>query len=69
MSEYIPQTELEKILLKFPDKPWYWRYISKNPNLTMEFIEAHHEKSWNWGWISENINLTMEFIQAHPDKP
>ena len=50
MSDYVPQTELEKLLLKFPDKPWNWDYISCNPNITMEMIEAHPNKPWNWGW-------------------
>ena len=52
-----------------PDKPWDWRWISKNPNLTMETINANPDKPWDWQWISINQNLTMEFITANSDKP
>ena len=67
MSDYEPQTILEKLLLKYPEKSWDWREISRNPSLTLNFIEVHPEKPWDWGGISENINLTMDFIEAHPD--
>lgn len=52
MSEYIPQIELEKILLRFPEKHWNW--TSRNLNLTMEMIEEHPDKPWNWISISRN---------------
>lgn len=45
MTDYEPQTVLEKLLLKYPEKPWDWDGISFNPNLTMETIEAHPDKS------------------------
>ena len=38
-----------------------------NPNVTIEFIEAHPEFKWDWGGVSENPNLTMDFIEAHPE--
>jgi hypothetical protein len=40
--------ELPKILIKYPDKPWDWDYLSFNPNITMEFIEKYPDKHWNW---------------------
>ena len=58
-----------EMIEKHPEKPWDWKWISRNPNITMEFIEKHLEKPWNWGWISENPNITMEMIEKHPDKP
>ena len=39
----------------------------KNPNLTMEFIEAHPEYDWDWRMITWNPNLTLEFIKDHPE--
>ena len=39
-----------------------------NPNVTMEYVEAHLDKNWNWGGLSMNPNVTMEFVEAHPDK-
>jgi hypothetical protein len=32
---------LVKLLKKYPDKPWEWESISKNPNITMKFIEKN----------------------------
>jgi hypothetical protein len=61
--------QLLAFIQSHPDKPWDWRGISSNPNITMETIEAHPDKPWNWWMISSNPNLTMEMIQAHPDKP
>ena len=43
--------------------------ISENPNITMEFIEAHPEYKWNWSNVSYNPNLTIEFIGSHPQYP
>jgi hypothetical protein len=56
-------------LKSYPNKPWVWSSLSKNPNITMEFIEANLNKSWNWYEMSLNPNLTIEFIEAHPNKP
>ena len=69
MSDYKPQTEVEKLLLKYPDKPWGWDYISENPNINMEMIKAHPDKSWNWNYISKNPNITIEMIEENVDKP
>ena len=63
------QSELEKLILKYPEKPWDWEWISQNPNITMEMIEKYPEKSWNWEWISQNPNITMEMIEKYPEKP
>jgi hypothetical protein len=53
------------------DKNWSWIWLSKNPNITMEIVEAHPDKPWNWSWrgLSRNPNITMEFVEAYPDKP
>ena len=50
-------------------KPWNWQWISCNPNITIETIEAHLDKPWDWMEVSRNPNLTMKIIEAHPDKP
>ena len=33
-----------EIIEKYPDKPWSWFGVSKNPNITIEFIEKHIDK-------------------------
>ena len=47
------------------DKPWDWRYISKNPNITMEIIEKYPDKPWNWNG-GMNSNITTEIIEKYP---
>ena len=56
-------------ILKHEDKV-HWNYISRNPNLTLEFIEKYPNKPWNWGrfGISSNRNLTLEWIEKYPNK-
>ena len=60
---------LTYLLEKYPEKPWEWYSISRNPNITMEIIEKHPEKPWDWYWISQNPNITMEIIETYPEKP
>ena len=69
MTTSFLKTELEKLILKYPDKPWDWERISENPNITMDFIDTHPDKPWDWRWISGNPTVTMDIIDAHPDKP
>ena len=51
------------------DKPWDWKWLSQNPNITFDIILAHPDKSWNWYWLSLNPNITFDIVLAHPDKP
>ena len=37
------KNELMKLLEKYPDENWDWSFVSRNPNITMEFIEEHPE--------------------------
>ena len=45
----------EKHFLKYvsqhPDWLWNLSIISKNPNLTMKFVENHRNISWDWDEI------------------
>ena len=50
-----------------PDLPWNYRYISSNPNLTINFIKKYPNKDWSWSIISCNSNITMEDIESHPE--
>ena len=51
--------ELQKLLLKYPDKDWDWEYVSWNPNIDLEFIIENSNLPWKWKWISANPNITM----------
>ena len=36
-------------ILKHIDKELGWYNISRNPNLTLEWIEKYPDKNWHWG--------------------
>ena len=42
--------------------------MTKNPNITFEFIEKHIEKDWSFKDISINPNITLEFIEKYIDR-
>ena len=59
------------LLEKYPEKKWDWRNLSANPNVTMEYVDAHLNDTsfkWDYRFLSMNPNLTMEYIEAHPEK-
>ena len=60
---------LQYLLQKYPNRPWNWLVISRNPNLTMEMIEKLPNKPWDWYSISYNPNITTEDIEKYPNKP
>ena len=57
------------LLEKYPDKDWSWFRLSKNPNVTMDFVNSHPDKPWSWYGLSWNPNVTMDYVDSHPDKP
>ena len=61
--------ELEKLLLKYPDKPWNWTSVSQNPNVTMKIVLANLDKLWDWYKLSCNQSITMKDIVSHPEIP
>ena len=56
-------------IISQPDKPWDWRYLSSNPNITMDIVMANPDKPWNWYRLSIYSNLSMDFVMANPSKP
>ncbi len=46
--------ELQRLILEFPDKPWDWDGLSRNPNITMKFVNSNPDKPWGWEWLSLN---------------
>lgn len=61
-------SELEKILLSFPNKNWDFKYLSMNPNISLQFIENNPQFQWNYYYVSEHPKLTPEFITKNKDK-
>ena len=46
-----------------------WEYLSSNPNITWDIVEAYPDKPWSWSALSINPNITWEIVEAYPDKP
>jgi hypothetical protein len=40
--------DLQKLLKNYPDKPWKWEDLNRNPNITMEFVLQNPDKPWKW---------------------
>jgi hypothetical protein len=48
---------------------WNWHYISLNPNITWNIIQANPDIQWDWLNISQNLNISLHIILSNPDKP
>jgi hypothetical protein len=51
--------DLQKLLKKYPDKPWDWGRLSYNPNITWEIVLQNPDKPWDWEWLSLNPNMKL----------
>lgn len=47
---------------------WDWNDLSKNPSISLSFIEEHSEFPWNWTLISNREDITPGFITRNLDK-
>jgi hypothetical protein len=67
--------ELQKLINQFPNKPWNWKSLSLNPNITWIFINNNlfvnklRLKPWNWDKISQNPNITWNIINNNLNIP
>ena len=52
-----------------PHNPWYFGYVSINPNITMKDVLDHPEIKWNWNCLSMNPGITIDDVLQNPDKP
>ena len=59
---------LEHLLLQYPHKRWNWSNISKNPNISLAFVDAHPHLYWTTLELSKNPNLNLAYIQSHPER-
>ena len=67
-SSYIPKTELETILIEYPNQNWDWYQLSMNPNITLDLIIEYLDLSWDWIGVSQNPNLTKNKLDQLRDK-
>src|SRR5437660_878835 len=44
---------------------WNYKYISRNPNLTIDFILKNLDKNFCWYYISMNKNIFMKDIEEN----
>lgn len=44
-----------------------WCYISKNPNITMDFVLLHIKQDWLWNSLSTNPGIQLHDIIKNPD--
>jgi hypothetical protein len=65
VEEADERTTLEKLVERFPNKPWSWHWMSLNPAITPKFIEAHLRKKWDWKFLCINSSLTEEFVEKY----
>ena len=54
---------------KYIDKPWNWRELSWNSNITSEFIEKHIDKPWSNIYVNVKNGIDLNFIEKHIDNP
>jgi len=41
-------------ILDHPEIPWNWHWLSKNPNVPLQYVLDHPELPWNWCGLSQN---------------
>ena len=54
-------------LLLESNKPWDWKTLSCNPNLTWDIVHANPDKDWDWRGLSY-IQRYMDMVD-YSDKP
>jgi hypothetical protein len=59
---------VEKLIKMNLGLPIDYNYLSSNPNLTIQFINAHPIENWNWHRISCNYGISFEDIMQCPKK-
>ena len=52
-----------------PDKPWFFGWLSLNPNITWDIVKDNPDKLWNFKLLSINPNITWNIVKANPDVP
>ena len=43
---------LEKLLKLYPDKPWNYKWLSNNPNITWDIVQNNPDKPWDYRILS-----------------
>ena len=55
-NDFQGNNPLINLIKKYPDKEWFWYYISSNRNITWEIIDANPDATMGLKGISKNPN-------------
>jgi len=57
----------EEFLSNNFDKKWDWISLSRNPQITTQFVDAYPDKPWFYGatGLSSNPNITPSYVQLY----
>ncbi len=58
-------TDLEYLLLKYPNALWDWKRLSQNSAISFEFIKSHLDKPWRWDKLCAHPQVPLCFIEKH----
>lgn len=50
----------------YPNIKWNYKFLSCNPNITLEIILKNLDKNWSWKYFSYNPNFKLEYILRFP---
>jgi hypothetical protein len=59
---------LEQLIDKFPQIRWNYKLLSRNPNITLNYIARNPTKNWDYNFMSYNPNISAEFIKSNIDQ-
>jgi len=59
LLQYLNGIRLIDVVELFPNKPWDYIWLSKNPNITFQDVLENPELPWNYDTLSKNPNITM----------
>lgn len=51
------------------NKVMFLAEISRNPLLTMSYVELNLSTPWDWKGLTENLSTSLAYIEAHPEYP
>ena len=53
-----------------PHKRFTWKWLSANPNITVEYVMTNHDKPWDWKELSQNkfgYETTIDYYSKRRD--
>lgn len=61
-------SQLERLVIEFPDKPWNFENLSCNPAITFEFVKNNPSFSWDYySFSGNNPNITWGIVKQNPN--